>query len=313
MLLAKSVQTKTNFRIRILFALLALLLVNACTDSGPVDPPDGHVGDGNMYVRIIDVGQASSALITTPDGYHLLYDFATGTAATSYILPLLDSLGIDFVDMAIASHFDGDHISGSDEVLDVIDLAGFCYDHGGTYTTNNFLEYEEAVGDKRRTMNFGDTLYLGNDGVRIACMASGGNGTFVIQENDKSVGCIISWEGFDVWIGGDINGSDEGERVDMEGRIADQMPMIEFYVANHHGSRYSSSETFLDALRPDFCAISCGYDNPYGHPHSEALARLAVWTSEIYRTDLSGTITVIVDDDGSYSISTEDGRYHEVF
>ncbi|MGC9315419.1 MAG: ComEC/Rec2 family competence protein [bacterium] len=313
MLLVNSVQTKTNFRIRILIALLAFLLVNACTDSGPVDPPDWHIGDGNFYVRIIDVGQASSALITTPDGYHLIYDFATGTAATKDILPLLDSLGIDILDMAIVSHFDGDHISGSDEVLEVIDLAGYCYDHGGTYTTNNFLEYEEAVGDKRRTMNFGDTLYLGNDGVRIACMASGGNGTFVIQENDKSVGCIISWEGFDVWIGGDLNGSDEGERVDMEGRIADIMPMVEFYVANHHGSRYSSSETFLDALQPDFCAISCGYDNPYGHPHSETLARLAMWTSEIYRTDLSGTITVIVDDDGSYSISTEDGRYHEVF
>jgi competence protein ComEC len=292
-----------------LIFLVAILTFFACTDSGPVNPPDGHVGDGNFYLRIIDVGQASAALITTSDGYNLIYDFATGTTAYSKILPLMDSLGIDFIDMAIVSHFDGDHIGGADEIFGVIELRGFCYDHGGTFSTNNFLDYTSTIGQKRRSISYGDTLYLGNDGVYIACMASGGNGTYVIQENDKSVGCIITWGSFDFWIGGDINGSDEGERVNIEARIADNCRIVEGYVANHHGSGYSSSAIFLEALQPDFCAISCGLGNPYGHPHADALERMQAWTADIYRTDISGTITVIVGSDGSYSISTEAGGY----
>lgn len=305
--------TPGNRRLILFITSLLVVFLCGCTENNSVDPPDGHFGNGNFYVRIIDVGQASSALITSPDGYNLLYDFGLGSSAEDGILPLLDSLGIDFLDLSIVSHYDGDHIGGADEIFSVIDLDGYCYDHGGTYVSNNFLNYEEVIGNKRRTIFAGDTLLLGDKGVVIACIASDGNGTVVYQENDRSVGCIISYNDFDVWIGGDLNGSDEGERVDVEGRIADMMPMVEFYVANHHGSRYSSSEVFLEAIQPDFCAISCGLNNPYGHPHPEVLARMEVWTSEIYRTDLSGTITVIVEDDGTFSISTEDSRYSEAY
>ncbi len=305
--------TLGNRRLILFITSLLVILLYGCTENGPVDPPDGHFGDGNFYVRIIDVGQASSALITSPDGYNLLYDFGLGTSAEDDVLPLLDSLGIDLLDLSIASHYDGDHIGGADEVFDLIDLNGYCYDHGGTYTSNNFLNYEGVIGTKRRTLFAGDTLLLGDEGVVIACIASDGNGTVVFQENDRSVGCIISYNDFDVWIGGDINGSDAGDRVNIEDRIAGDCRIVECYVANHHGSRYSSCETFLEALQPDFCAISCGLNNPYGHPHSETLSRMQAWTSEIYRTDLSGTITVTVEDDGSYSISTEDSRYSEVY
>lgn len=304
----------TKYKYLIVLTLVissVILILTGCSENGPTEPPDGHSGDGNFYLRIIDVGQASSVLITSPDGFNLIYDLATGEAAETDIIPLMDSLGVDFVDMSIVSHYDGDHIGGADEFFSVIDLEGYCYDHGETYSSNNFLNYEASIGEKRRTINSGDTLLLGNEEVVVACMASNGNGTVVLQENDRSVGCIISYKQFDIWIGGDMNGSDEGERVNIEERIEDDCHIVECYVANHHGSRYSSSASFLEELQPDFCAISCGLDNPYGHPHSETLTRMHVWTSEIYRTDLSGTITVTVDETGSYSISTEDGRYYQ--
>jgi len=288
-----------------LIAIALLILGFGCSEDVPPPPPDDHTGDGYFYLRIIYVGQASAALITTPDGYNLLYDAGTGSGADDGIIPLLDSLETTFFDMMIMSHYDGDHIGGVDDVLEVVELDGYCFDHGGEHTTGNYTDYVNTIGDKRRTIAVGDTFWFGDEGVRIVCLASDGNGTYVYQENDRSVACIITYKGFDIWIGGDLNGSDEDDREDMESRIAPDVWPVEFYVADHHGSRYSSNETILAALMPDFCGISCGLDNPYGHPHEESLARMTEWTSEIYRTDLSGTITVRVSDDGSFIINTQ--------
>ena len=63
----------------------------------------------------------------------------------------------------------------------------------------------------------------------------------------------------------------------------------------HHGSGHSSKSSFLRAVKPKYAAISAGKDNRYGHPDEEALARLKSAEVEVYRTDLSGTITFISD------------------
>ena len=62
------------------------------------------------------------------------------------------------------------------------------------------------------------------------------------------------------------------------------------YLAGHHGSRYSSSQAFLQALEPDSVVISAGKDNRYGHPSDETMARLDASGCDIYRTDKLGDI-----------------------
>ncbi|MDI6641834.1 MAG: hypothetical protein QME68_05950, partial [Elusimicrobiota bacterium] len=88
------------------------------------------------------------------------------------------------------------------------------------------------------------------------------------------------------------------------------------YKVNHHGSKYSSYETFLNNLQPKYAFIQVG-ENRYGHPTVEAMNRINVWTSQaeeikierdeyknIYRNDLDGTIFVYTTGDGKYSIQT---------
>lgn len=60
----------------------------------------------------------------------------------------------------------------------------------------------------------------------------------------------------------------------------------------HHGSKYSSSEAFLNFIEPRYAIISVGAHNSYGHPHEETLQRLQAAAIEIYRTDQNGTIRV---------------------
>ena len=75
----------------------------------------------------------------------------------------------------------------------------------------------------------------------------------------------------------------------------------------HHGSRSSSTQEFVDAVRPRYSVISCGKDNSYGHPHQEVLDVLA--GSTILRTDILGTI-VMHSDGETITIDYLDGYRH---
>ena len=68
--------------------------------------------------------------------------------------------------------------------------------------------------------------------------------------------------------------------------------------AAHHGSRASSSSTFLDVLNPHIVVISAGRENRHGHPAPEVLDRLASRGIRIYRTDRDGAIAVDTDGRG---------------
>ena len=59
----------------------------------------------------------------------------------------------------------------------------------------------------------------------------------------------------------------------------------------HHGSKTSSSEEFLDELKPQFAMISDGYRNQFHHPHPSVLERLQEHHAAILRTDQQGLIT----------------------
>ena len=71
---------------------------------------------------------------------------------------------------------------------------------------------------------------------------------------------------------------------------------LEVLAAGHHGSRYSTSQALLDQTRPECALISVGADNSYGHPAQETVERIAAAGAEIYRTDVSGTITVQINE-----------------
>ena len=75
----------------------------------------------------------------------------------------------------------------------------------------------------------------------------------------------------------------------------------------HHGAKNGTSEEFLRLFSPRAAVISCGKDNSYGHPAEEVLDRLGQSGTEIYRTDLSGAVTVEMRD-GAVYMRTFDGK-----
>lgn len=68
------------------------------------------------------------------------------------------------------------------------------------------------------------------------------------------------------------------------------LPQVDVLVAGHHGSKHSTSEQLLQAVRPSYALISVGEDNYYGHPAPETLERLKQYGCIIICTAENGTI-----------------------
>ena len=84
---------------------------------------------------------------------------------------------------------------------------------------------------------------------------------------------------------------------DEETSILDAKCIVDVDVlkAGHHGSEDSTGSRLLHEATPDYCVISCGKDNDYGHPHDNTLSRLRDADVTVYRTDESGTVIFITD------------------
>lgn len=115
------------------------------------------------------------------------------------------------------------------------------------------------------------------------------------DENDRSVGMLISFWDFQAWVGGDLS-----ERV--EQLLIPYVKDVDVYVMHHHGSRYSSSRPFLDVLKPEVSICQVGDGNPYGHPSKDAVKRV-LDTVDTDGDNTNGTPIVILQNRGSYSIS----------
>lgn len=69
------------------------------------------------------------------------------------------------------------------------------------------------------------------------------------------------------------------------------------------GSKTSSSESFINTVKPKIALIGVGKNNKFGHPTNEVIERLKACGTKIYRTDENGEIDVIVNNNGKMKIS----------
>jgi competence protein ComEC len=108
--------------------------------------------------------------------------------------------------------------------------------------------------------------------------------------NEESTVAWLRWREFDVLFTGDIGEREEGEVLGEYDILG-----LEVLKVSHHGSRYSSSDLFIQSISPKLALIGVG-KNSYGHPAEEVLDRLEkVVEIRVKRTDLDGEIVVVSD------------------
>lgn len=246
----------------------------------------GRYTQGKLNITVLDVGEGECVLLSS-HGHFAVIDCGSGNSwrdAGKIAADTLQSMGCRQLDYLLLTHYDTDHISGAEELLNRIPtkhlLAPQAKDSGGLWKTVR-QESEESNTPLHLVRSLED-LPLGN--ARIAVYPPMGTK----DDNERGISFLCTSGTYDLLVTGDMDMASEKRLINTYA-----LPDIEALVAGHHGSRTSTSEELLAALKPEAVLISVG-PNSYGHPAEETLRRLKRANCRIYRTDLQGTIHLTV-------------------
>ncbi len=252
-------------------------------------------------VHFINVGQGDCELIIADDGTTMLIDAGESDYGDT-VVAYLSELGITRLDYVVGTHPHSDHIGGLRKVIssDIEIGEVIMPELPDEYvpTTNSYEKLLDAIDEK------GCPLYAAES---ETIQFGSGTITLTVPDYDSS-----NLNNYSVVIRFDCNGSSFLFTGDIEKAIETQLVEngvdvdVDVLKVPHHGSSTSSSYTFLDAVTPEYCVIECG-DNSYNHPNSDVVTRLELYTENIYRTDVDGTVVFSCMSTG-LSITTENGE-----
>ena len=289
---------KLNKLIKIIIGLVILIVITiqgnlfdnvsnataSINDSTKSDKIDAKVNE-NFSVSFIDVGQADSVLIRNGN-YNMLID-AGNNEDGEKLVNYFKSLGIEEFTYVFATHPHEDHIGGMDDIINNFKIDNY-YMSNKLSTTKTFMDVLDALDGrnlKYTVPNKGDTLKLGDANIKVIYP-----GDDKSNINDSSIVLKITYGKNSFLLTGDATSN-------VERKIYNEDIKSDVLKVAHHGSSYSSTDVFLDKVKPYYAVISVGKNNIYNHPSNKTLEKLNKRNIKVYRTDLDGTIVFISDGD----------------
>ena len=272
---------KSKSLIKIFLLFLLAIYVNGCTK-------------GKLFsVHIIDVGQGDSIFIQTLEDKRILID-AGDEEAEHTVYSYLKRKGVKKIDVLIATHPDTDHIGSMDYIIDKFKISHFYMPDAKT-DSEAFYNLLDSCRDKNLKIEYltkGDVLKIDSSTTMEILSPS----TITDKNNLNSIVSLLNYKGYEFLFTGDAEKENESEILS-----SCNLPDIEFLKAGHHGSSSSSTNEFIEKLKPEAVAISCGYNNDYGHPHRSVLDTFRENGSVVYRTDKNGSLVFYCDENGIFT------------
>jgi competence protein ComEC len=258
----------------------------------------------SVQVWFFDVGQGDAILIHSRDGCSILIDGGKPGSGRKVISPALDALGIGKINLAVATHGHADHCGGLIELIDdgrisqISVPSGFFGQSGDPASIEQELtgELQEAVlrnGIRVSEIKRNDTIALGSlVSLKVLSPDPDNKESDVIgaklSGNERALILLALLAGCKLLLTADCTKETEQELLDLQ-----SWPAADFLKVAHHGSKMTTSDEFLDAVRPVLSMISVG-PNLYGHPSGNTLDRLKKAESRILRTDRQGAVLLTV-------------------
>lgn len=262
--------------------------------------PSTIAPEGELQVHFIDVENADCILIR--QGEHNMLIDAGDIGDEDAILDYLNRQGVEKFDLVVATHPHADHIGEMTTILENFPVERFIMSfmpEGEEPTTKVYLSMLELLDEKNIPIDEaepGKTYTLGTSQFQILAPLEGDD-----DPNAMSVVTRLTFGDRSFLFTGDAE-----EGVERQILARGYTVKADVLKAGHHGSRTSTSDSFLRAVDPEIAVITCGEGNMYGHPHNETMIRLNKADITTYRADACGDI-VITSDGTSLEVVTEKG------
>ena len=188
------------------------------------------------------------------------------------VIKFLKSIGITKIDYLILSHGDADHAGEAINIIKKLNVKNVVLNEGDL---NNL---EKSIKKLSNVAVDYDLKYFNIKNL---------NNKNYNDENENSIINSVKFLSYHLLFMGDASVKQE-EYLIKKNNIKN----IDILKVGHHGSKTSSSKTFINAINPKYSIISVGKNNKFGHPNKEVVKTLK--NSIIYRTDQDGTIEFII-------------------
>lgn len=262
----------------------------------------GLLGNSSqLRITFLDVGQGDAIFLECPDGKNILIDAGPRTLNTDagrrFIIPFLKGKRVAHLDVVVVSHPHSDHLGGIPTVLRHFSI-GQVIDAGSIVRSFLFTEYS-ALLDSLHTHHVvskaGESLH-GFSGTRLYILHP--SGSFALPDssphvnlNNQSLAVRVVYGSTSALLVGDVEEEAESRMM----RIYDGFLQSNLLKVGHHGSNTSSSDQFLEAVKPQFAVISVGRHNKFHHPSAIILKRFADRHVRTYRTDVDNAVVFVSD------------------
>ncbi|MBI5135405.1 MBL fold metallo-hydrolase [Candidatus Uhrbacteria bacterium] len=283
-IVAWSTQNRSTLLVAIGIAIIGLVIL--ATSALP---------RASSVLTAIDVGQGDGLVLRTRHGQVILID---GGNSPEYLGRLQRQLGLfhRHIDLLILTHPHDDHLNGLITVLERFTVervlwTGVIEENPGYDELKRMLA---IMGPDRAVIaHAGQEFHIDGGVIRVLWPRTSLTGANPPSEreggsgglNDTSIVTEISIDGVRIVSMGDVSSV-------VEERMLDDLREVDILKVGHHGSRFSTSERFVDRVKPKIAIISVGAKNDYNHPAQSVIARLEGRGARVLRTDQDGTVSV---------------------
>ena len=244
-----------------------------------------------LTFAMLDVGQGDALFIESPSGTQILFDGGPMRKVLGPLTKIMSPFDRT-IDAIVITNPDADHIGGFADILKNYKV-DYVFEPGTQNSSKTFQNLKTEIANQKIPK------ILARKGMRINM----GGGTIIDilfpdrdvsswSTNDGSIVARLTYGATSIMLTGDSTSKTEKIILD---NYAPEEIKSKILKVGHHGSRSSTSESFLRAVAPQYALISSGAGNTYGHPHREVIDTLEQFGVKILRTDILSTIVFACD------------------